>query len=62
MVTVLAREDTEVYLHALQTMTEHFQLFKWGHCHFSKLHHCLEMSGSWELPNLYMYSLAVIRP
>jgi hypothetical protein len=41
-VTVLAREDAEVHLHALQTMTEQFHLCEWGHCHLGKLHHCSE--------------------
>jgi hypothetical protein len=31
-VIVLAREDGEVHLHALQTVTEQFQLFEWGRC------------------------------
>jgi hypothetical protein len=30
VVIVLAREDVEVHLHALQTMTEQFQLIEWG--------------------------------
>jgi hypothetical protein len=29
---VLARENAEVHLHALQTTTEQFQLCGWGHC------------------------------
>jgi hypothetical protein len=28
--------------------SEHFQLCEWGHCHLGKLHHCSEMSGSWD--------------
>jgi hypothetical protein len=36
MVIVLAREDAEVHLNALQTMTEQFQLSDWGHCHLGK--------------------------
>jgi hypothetical protein len=48
----LAREDGEVHIHALQTMTEQFQLCKWEHCHLGKLHHCSEiMSGSWDAPD-----------
>jgi hypothetical protein len=48
-VIVLAREQVEVYLHALQAMTEQFQLCEWGHCHLRKLHHHLEItSGSWD--------------
>jgi hypothetical protein len=30
MVSVLVREDVEVHLHALQTVTEQFQLCEWG--------------------------------
>jgi hypothetical protein len=29
---MLAREDVEVHLHALQTTTEQFQLCEGGHC------------------------------
>jgi hypothetical protein len=29
---MLAREDVEVNLHSLETMTEQFQLCEWGHC------------------------------
>jgi hypothetical protein len=32
MVIVLAREDAEVHLRALLTMTEQFQVCEWGHC------------------------------
>jgi hypothetical protein len=32
LVIVLAREDVEVHLHALQSTTEQFQLCEWGHC------------------------------
>jgi hypothetical protein len=43
LVIVLAREDVEVHLHALQTMTEQFQL-----C-LEKLQRCSEItSDSWE--------------
>jgi hypothetical protein len=27
---VLAREDAQIHLHALQTMTEQFQVCEWG--------------------------------
>jgi hypothetical protein len=43
MVIVLATEDVEVHLHALQTMTEQFQLYELGHCHLGKVHCCLEI-------------------
>jgi hypothetical protein len=47
---MLAREDAEVHLHALRTMTEQFQLCEWEHCHIGKLHRS-EMSGSWDAPD-----------
>jgi hypothetical protein len=48
-VIVLVREDVEVHVHAIQTMTEQFQLREWGHCPFEKLHRCSEItSGSWD--------------
>jgi hypothetical protein len=51
ILTVLAGEDAEVHLHALQTMTEQFQLCEWGHCR-GKLHRCSEItSGSWAAPD-----------
>jgi hypothetical protein len=51
-VIVLAREDAEVHLHALQTMTEQFQLCEWGHCRLGKLHRFSEMtSGLWDAPD-----------
>jgi hypothetical protein len=37
--------DIEVYLHALQTMAEQFQLCEWGHCRLGKLHRCSEIMG-----------------
>jgi hypothetical protein len=33
---VLAREDVEVHLHALQTMNEEFYLCEWRNCHLGK--------------------------
>jgi hypothetical protein len=36
-VIVLAREDVEVHLHALQTMTEPFQLCELGHYRLGKI-------------------------
>jgi hypothetical protein len=49
---VLAREDVEVNLCALQTMTEQFQLLEWGHYRLGKLHHCSAItSGSWDAPD-----------
>jgi hypothetical protein len=51
-VIVLAREDDEVHLHALQTMTEQFKLCERGHCHLGKLQLCSEItSGSWDAPD-----------
>jgi hypothetical protein len=51
VVTVQAREDVEVHLHALQTMTEQVELCEWGH-YLGKLHHCSEiMSGLWDAPD-----------
>jgi hypothetical protein len=49
LVIVLAREDVEVHLHTLQTMTEQLQLCEWGYCCLGKLHHCSgTTSGSWD--------------
>jgi hypothetical protein len=48
----MASEDVEVHLHALQTMTEQFQLCEWGYFSLGKLHRCLEItSGSWDAPD-----------
>jgi hypothetical protein len=48
-VIVLAKEDVEVHLHALQTMTKQFQLCELGLYHLEKLHLCLEItSGLWD--------------
>jgi hypothetical protein len=44
---VLAQENVEVHLHALQTMIKQFQLCELGLCRFGKLHRYLERaSGS----------------
>jgi hypothetical protein len=52
MVTVLARTDVEVHLHAPQAMTEQFQLCEWGYCRLGKLHRCSELTpGSWDAPD-----------
>jgi hypothetical protein len=52
MEIVLARENAEVHLHALQTMTKQFQLCEWGHCRLGKLYRCLEITpGSWDAPD-----------
>jgi hypothetical protein len=63
-VTLLAREDVEVHLHAVHTMTEQLQLCEWGHCRLGKLsffeNNVWIMGCTW-LPNLSTYSLAVIR-
>jgi hypothetical protein len=57
LVIVVARDDAEVHLLALQTMTEQFLLCEWGHCCLAKLHHCLEvMSGSWDAPDYPTYT------
>jgi hypothetical protein len=36
VVIFLAKDDVEVHLHALQTITEQFQLFDWGQYRFGK--------------------------
>jgi hypothetical protein len=39
-------------LHALQIMTEQFQVCDWEYCFLGKVHHCSEiMSGSWDSPD-----------
>jgi hypothetical protein len=43
-------------------MIEQFQLHEWGHCHPGKLYCYSEIMACNWLPNLSMYSLAVIRP
>jgi hypothetical protein len=49
---MLAREDAEVHLHALQAMTKQFQLCEWGHFLLGKLHCCSRItSGSCDAPN-----------
>jgi hypothetical protein len=49
---VLAKDDTEVHFHALQSMTEQFQLHEWEHCCVGTLQHCSEITfGSWDVPN-----------
>jgi hypothetical protein len=58
-VIVLAREDVEVHFHALPTMTEQFQLCKWGIVVFINN---IWIMGCTSLANLAMYSLAVIQP
>jgi hypothetical protein len=51
-VIVLAREDVEVHVHALQTMTEQFQLCEWGHYRLGKLRRCSEItSGLCDAPD-----------
>jgi hypothetical protein len=46
---MLARDDAEIHLHALQTMSKQFQLGEWGHCRLGKLHRCWEVtSESWD--------------
>jgi hypothetical protein len=54
LVTVLVREDAEVHHHALQTMTEQFQLLLFRNN--------VWIMGHTLLSNLPTYSLAVIRP
>jgi hypothetical protein len=49
LMIMLAMEDTEVHLHALQAMTEQFQLCEL--C-LGKLHHCSEtVSAPWDAPD-----------
>jgi hypothetical protein len=36
-VIVLVKEDVEVHLRALETVTEEFQLCEWEYCRFGKL-------------------------
>jgi hypothetical protein len=51
MEIMLAKEDVEVHLHALQTMNEQFHLCEWRHCQLGKVLRCLEiMSGLWDAP------------
>jgi hypothetical protein len=45
---VLVKEDVEVHLHALQTMTEQFQVCELGHCRLGDLQRCSEITpGPW---------------
>jgi hypothetical protein len=44
-VTVLAKEDVEVHLHALQTINEQLQLCEGGHCRLEKLRRCCEITS-----------------
>jgi hypothetical protein len=44
---VLAREDVEVGLRALQTMTESFQFCEWEHRRLGKLNRCSEGNNIW---------------
>jgi hypothetical protein len=46
-VIVLAREDIEVHLPALETMTEQFQLCEWG---IVFLENCIVVWKSWDAP------------
>jgi hypothetical protein len=46
-VTVLAKEEIEAHHHALQTMTEQFQLYELEHFRFGELHLRSEMFGLW---------------
>jgi hypothetical protein len=41
---MLAREDAEVHFHALQIMTQQFQLREWGHYCREKWNHCSEIT------------------
>jgi hypothetical protein len=52
VVIVMAKENVEIHPHALETMTEQFQLCEWGHCRLGKLHSCSEItSRSWDAPD-----------
>jgi hypothetical protein len=42
---MLAREDTEVHIHACKTKTEHFWPAVWANFYFEKLHHSLGTPG-----------------
>jgi hypothetical protein len=49
---MLAREEIEFHLHALQSMTEQFQLREWRHCCLGILHCGSEItSGSCDAPD-----------
>jgi hypothetical protein len=49
---MLAMEDVEVHLHALQTMNEQYQLCELEQGRLGKLHRCSELtSGSWDAPD-----------
>jgi hypothetical protein len=49
---MLTREAVEVHDHALQIMTEKFQLCELGHYHLGKVHNFSEItSGSWDAPD-----------
>jgi hypothetical protein len=65
LVTGICRDDVEVHVHALQRMTEHFQLCEWGQSSWKTAslfgNNMWFMWCTW-LPNLSTYSLAVIRP
>jgi hypothetical protein len=51
MLIMLAREDVEVHLHAVQTITEEFQLCEWGYYRPGKLRRLEVTSGSWDAPD-----------
>jgi hypothetical protein len=51
-VIALSREDVEVHLHTLQTMTKQFQLCEWGHCRLGILHRSEITCGSQDAPNI----------
>jgi hypothetical protein len=51
---LLAKEDVEVHIHVVQTITEQFHLCEWRHCRLRKLFRLSEMTST--------YLLAVIPP
>jgi hypothetical protein len=62
MVIMLAKEDVEVHLHALQTMIEQFQLCERGHCLVGKLHRCLEITSEpWDAPDYPTYPRSLLQ-
>jgi hypothetical protein len=56
LVIMWAREDVEVHLHTLQTMTEEYQLSSWKSASLFRNNAC-----TW-LPNMSTYLISVIQP
>jgi hypothetical protein len=51
VVIVLAREDVEIHIHALETTTEHFQLCEWGIVILANCIVIQKKRGSWDAPD-----------